>query len=364
MAGVRRVERAAAGWAGAGRAAAARAGAGWADRETRTVTIWLWVAFLAVVLVMLSLDLGVFHRAGHAVSITDAVVWTTVWIVLALAFNVAVYALYEHRVLGLGTTIGYELTGRQAALQFFTGYVIEKSLSLDNIFVIALIFGYFAVPAEHQHRVLFWGIIGALLMRGVMIAAGTALIHRFAWITYVFGGLLILSAIKMLVVPHDRLQPDHNPLVRAARRLFRVSTDFEGHRFFTRVNGRRAVTPLFLVLLVVESTDVLFAVDSIPAILAITRDPFIVFTSNVFAILGLRSLYFVLAGAIGRFRYLKLSLVILLIYVGIKLLLAHHYPISTLVSLGIIAGILATGVVASILAGRPGRAATPSPSGR
>ena len=323
--------------------------------------VWLWIGFVAVVLAMLAIDLGVFHRRSHVVKVAEAVTWTTVWVITSLLFNWAVYYLYEYHVLGIGASLGHELTGKQAALQFFTGYVIEKSLSLDNIFVIALIFTYFGVRAEYQHRILFWGILGALVLRGVMIGAGAVLIQRFSWTTYVFGVLLLLTAVKMLIARHDNLEPGKNPLVRLARRLYPVSADFEGQRFFTRRNGRRVTTPLFLVLLVVESSDVLFAVDSIPAIFAVTHDPFLVFTSNVFAILGLRSLYFVLAGVMDRFRYLKMSLVFLLAYVGVKMLLAHHYPIPTLVSLAVIGGILSVGVIASVLAGHRDSAPLVSP---
>ena len=325
------------------------------------MTIWLWIGFVVLVLALLALDLGVFHRKTHAVTISEAAVWTTVWVILSLLFTAAVYWLYEHHFLGIGQAIGHQLSGGQASLQFFTGYVIEKSLSLDNIFVIALIFAYFRIPAMFQHRVLFWGILGALVMRGAMIAAGTVLIHRFAWVTYVFGVLLIATAIRLLVARHDNLKPDRNVLVRLARRIYPVSTELDGQKFFTRITGQRAITPLLLVLLVVESTDILFAVDSIPAIFAVTQDPFIVFTSNVFAILGLRSLYFVLAGVMDRFRYLKMSLVFLLAFVGVKMLLVHHYPIPTLVSLGIISGILSVGVVASVLAGHRDSAALVSP---
>lgn len=325
------------------------------------MTIWLWIGFVALVLVMLALDLGVFHRRSRPIGISEAAVWTTVWVILALLFNASVYYLYHHHVFGIGLEIGHALTGEQAALQFFTGYVIEKSLSLDNIFVIALIFTYFRVQAQYQHRVLFWGILGALVMRGVMIGAGAALIARFAWMTYVFGVLLLLTAIKMLVARHDNLEPGRNPLVRLARRLYPVSRDFEDQRFFTRIDGRRAITPMLLVLLVVESSDLLFAVDSIPAIFAVTHDPFLVYTSNVFAILGLRSLYFVLAGVMDKFRYLKVSLVCLLAFVGIKMLLAHHHPIPTLASLGIISGILSVGALASILVGHRDAAPLVSP---
>ena len=325
------------------------------------MTIWLWVGFVLLVMALLALDLGVFHRKTHAVSISEAAVWTTVWVILSLLFNAALYWMYEHNLLGIGRGVGEQLSGGQAALQFFTGYVIEKSLSLDNIFVIALIFAYFRIPSALQHRVLFWGILGAMLMRGGMIAAGTALIHRFEWVTYVFGGLLILTAVKLLVARHDNLEPERNLLVRLTRRFYPVSTELDGQKFFTRLNGRRAITPLLLVLLVVESSDLLFAVDSIPAIFAVTRDPFIVFTSNIFAILGLRSLYFVLAGVLDKFRYLKTSLVFLLAFVGVKMLLAHHYEIPTLVSLGIISGILTVGVLASIVAGHRDSAALVSP---
>jgi tellurite resistance protein TerC len=247
--------------------------------------------------------------------------------------------------------MGGALDGWQAAMQFLTGYLVEKSLSVDNIFVIAAVFAYFRVPAHQQHRVLFWGILGAIVMRGVMIGLGAALIHRFSWSVYLFGALLIFSAVKMLRMKEDDIHPDRNLAVRLARRVFRVTTDGGDGRFIVKQDGRWAVTPLFLALLLVETTDVMFAVDSIPAIFAITRDPFIVFTSNIFAILGLRSLYFAMAGLMDKFRYLKLSLVALLFLVGIKMIVSHHYPIPTGVSLGVIAAVLAVGVIASLLAG-------------
>jgi len=325
------------------------------------MTMWLWIGFVLFVLGMLALDLGVFNRKAHVVKIREAIAWTVFWVVLALVFNVAVYYMYEQHWLGIGVRLGHELDGRTAALQFFTGYVIEKSLSLDNIFVIALIFGYFNVPAIHQHRVLFWGILGALVMRGVMILAGAALIERFDWIVYVFGVLLILTAVKMLIARHDNLDAGKNPLIRLAKRLCPVTDAFDGPRFFTRVDNRRAITPLFLALLIVESTDLLFAIDSIPAIFAITRDPFIVFTSNVFAILGLRSLYFALAGLMDKFHYLKTSLVFVLAFVGVKMLLSHHYPIPTPVSLGVILGTLSVGAIASIIGRKRDTAALLSP---
>ena len=252
-------------------------------------------------------------------------------------------------------------SGKDAALKFFTGYVIEKSLSLDNIFVIAMIFSYFKVPSMYQHRVLFWGILGALVLRGIMIVVGTALIQNFAWMIYIFGGFLIITAIKMLITRHDNIEPDKNILIRMARKIYPVTKDFEGPKFFSKINNVKAITPLFLVLLVIESTDVLFAIDSIPAIFSVTTDPFIVFTSNVFAILGLRSLYFALAAMIDKFRYLKMSLVFVLAYVGVKMILSHSYPIPTIVSLSIIATILFVGVFASIIASKNDTAKLKSP---
>ncbi len=314
-----------------------------------SVVIWLWIGFLAVIFVLLALDLGVFNRRAHAISINEAGVWTAIWVVMALVFNVCIYTLYEHHVFGIGKVIGHPVGGSEAALDFLTGYLIEKSLSLDNIFVIALIFTYFHIPVAYQHRVLFWGIVGAVVFRGIMILLGSALISRFEWITYVFGGILIVTAIKLLVTQHESVQPDRNIFVRLARRMYPVSPHMDGPRFFTQLNGARAVTPVFIAMLVVESSDIMFAVDSIPAIFAITHDPFIVFTSNIFAILGLRSLYFVLAGVLDRFRYMKYSLVVLLAFIGVKMLIAEFYHIPTLISLGAICLILAAGVVASLL---------------
>ncbi len=323
--------------------------------------IWLWLAFIVLILGLLALDLGVVNRKAHVIRTPEALAWTGFWVALALVFNVAVFYLYKHHWMGIGLEIGHELTGRQAALQFLTGYLIEKSLSLDNVFVIALIFAYFQVPLAYQHRVLFWGVLGALVLRGLMIAAGTALIHRFDWVVYVFGAILILTAVKMLVARHDNLKPGRNPLVKLARRLFPMTDGYRGQHFLAEVNGKKAITPLFLVLLVVESSDVLFAVDSIPAIFAITRDPFLVFTSNVFAVLGLRSLYFALAGLMHRFRYLKMGLVFVMAYVGIKMLLSHHYPIPTTVSLAVIAGMLSVAVLASVTGAKLDTAPLESP---
>jgi len=325
------------------------------------MAIIVWIAFIGLVLGFLALDLGVFHRRPHAISIKEAMAWTAFWVALALVFNGLVFLLYEHHWLDFGTSMRQELEGSEAALKFFTGYVVEKSLSVDNIFVIAMIFAYFGVPLTYQHRVLFWGILGALVLRGAMIAAGAALIARFSWTVYLFGALLLITAAKLLITRHDNLVPERNLLVRWARKMYPVSSDFVGSRFFTVVDGKRAITPLFLALLVVESSDAVFAVDSIPAIFAVTRDSFIVFTSNVFAILGLRSLYFAVAGMIARFRFLKMSLVFLLAFIGVKMLLAHHHPIPTAVSLAVIVGILSVGIIASVFAAHLDTAPLESP---
>ena len=327
--------------------------------------IWVWIAFLLLIFAMLALDLGVFNRKAHVVGMGEALAWTGVWVALALAFNVGVYFMYQYNWMDIAIgTDGIRVPGKEAALDFFTGYLIEKSLSLDNIFVIAMIFSYFSVPLMYQHRVLFWGILGALVMRGVMIAAGVALVRKLDWIFYVFGAFLIVTAIKMFFVRQENLAPEKNPLIRFARRSFPVTQDFDGQKFFSRVDGKKAITPLFLALIMVESSDVLFAVDSIPAIFAITTDPFLVFTSNIFAILGLRSLYFALAALMEKFRFLKISLVFLLAFVGVKMILAHHYPISTKVSLAVIVAILLSGVAASLLGTRRNAAPGESSSGK
>ncbi|MDH4126437.1 MAG: TerC/Alx family metal homeostasis membrane protein [Gammaproteobacteria bacterium] len=314
-------------------------------------TVLVWIAFLVLITLVVALDLGVFHRKQHVVSLPEALGWSAVWVSLALAFNVGVYYLYEINPAGWDIDTA-QLTGQQAAIQFFTGYLVEKSLSIDNIFVIAMIFAHFRVPLAEQHRVLFWGIFGAVVLRGVMIFGGIALIERFDWVIYLLGALLLFSAASMLVVRHDNLAPESNFVIRLVRRLYPVTGEFHGGRFFVTVDGVRHATPLFLALVLVETSDVTFAIDSIPAIFAITRDPFIVFTSNIFAILGLRSLYFVLAGLMDKFRYLKVSLVFLLAFIGVKMLLAHHYPIPNVVSLAVIGGILSVGILASMLAGR------------
>ena len=325
------------------------------------MTPLIWAAFIALILALLALDLGVFNRRPHEISVTEALGWSAFWVALALSFNVGVFWLYENNWIGAGLAFPEDVSGRTAALEFLTGYLLEKSLSLDNIFVIALIFTYFRVPLAYQHRVLFWGVVGALALRGVMIGAGAALLHRFAWMTYVFGGLLLLTAARMLMARHDTLAPEENLAVRAARRLLPVTTEFDGARFFTMRDGVRTATPLLLVLIMVETTDVMFAVDSIPAIFAVTHDPFIVYTSNVFAILGLRSLYFALAPMLERFRYLKTSLVFVLAYIGVKMLLAHTQPIPAAVSLAVVAGILGVGLAASLMGGHRDPAALRAP---
>lgn len=300
-----------------------------------TAHLWLWLGFNLFILGMLALDLGVFHRKAREVSFRESIAWTGVWVALALLFNAGVW----------------HFAGQQKALEFFTGYVIEKSLSVDNVFVFALVFTHFAVPANCQHRVLFWGIFGALIMRAMMIAVGAALISRFSWIVYLFGAFLIVTGLKMLLArseaPRD---PANNFLVRGFKRFMPVSSGRHEGRFFVRENGVLMATPLFIVLLVVEFTDLVFAVDSIPAIFAVTTDPFIVYTSNVFAILGLRSLYFALAGSMHRFHRLKTGLALVLAFVGVKMLLAHSpWKIDTPVSLAVIVLVLTASVIASLL---------------
>ena len=348
--------------------------------------IWPWIGFIALVLLMLALDLGVFHRKAHVVSVKEALAWSVVWLAMGLAFAVFVYFAYEGRWFGLGTVAdavdGLMNGGRTAAEKYLTGYVVEKSLSVDNIFVISLIFSSFAVPSLYQHRVLFWGILGALVMRGAMIGLGARLIAEYHGVLYVFAIFLILTAIKMLFLKTEPADPNKNIVVRLTRRFFPVTARFHGEHFIVRAgapasyegevpgasalpdevvaNARPGVlllTPLALALVMVEATDLIFAADSIPAILAITTDPFLVFTSNVFAILGLRSLYFALAGLVDRFRYLKVSLALVLLAVGVKMLLAEWLKLAlgkhfNLYLLTGVLGILAAGVVGSLIAER------------
>jgi tellurite resistance protein TerC len=293
-----------------------------------------WVLFNIFVLVMLALDLGVFHRKAHVVKIKEALIWSAVWIALALLFNVGVYYW----------------RGPQIALEFLTGYLLEKSLSVDNVFVFLLIFSYFRVPALCQHKVLFWGILGALIMRAIFIAAGITLIQQFHWVIYVFGAFLIFTGIKMALQKDKEIHPEKNPVIKLFRRLMPVTQDYdEKSRFFVRKAGRLHATPLFVALLVVETTDVIFAVDSIPAVLAITHDPFIVYTSNVFAILGLRALYFALAGIMQLFHYLHYGLSAILVFVGVKMLITEIYKIPITIALGVVAGILLVSVIASLV---------------
>jgi tellurite resistance protein TerC len=298
------------------------------------ITAWHWTSFIAAVLVFLVLDLGVFHRHAQIISFKEAFGWTSVFFVLAMIFA--------------GTLI--PTRGQDEATEFVTGYLIELSLSMDNVFVIALVFAYFRVPLQYQHRVLFWGILGALLMRGLMIWVGSELVTRFSWMLYVFGGFLILTGVRMVFSDQEGVDPERNPVLRAVRRLFPVSNDMDGEHFTTRLNGRFALTPTALVLVMVETTDLIFAVDSIPAIFAVTQKPFIVFTSNVFAILGLRSLYFVLANAIGYFRYLKFGLSLVLVFIGGRMLARYfEIEIRTGVSLLVVVGLIFASIMVSVL---------------
>ncbi len=346
--------------------------------------IWIWIAFITFVLVLLALDLGFFHRKAHVVSVKEALAWSAVWITMGLAFAVFVYFAYGGQWFGLGAVPdvvdGLTNDGAMAAEKYLTGYVVEKSLSVDNIFVIAMIFGFFAVPPLYQHRVLFWGILGALVMRGAMIGLGAMLIAEYHWILYLFAAFLILTAIKMLFINAEHTDPNKTIVLRLARRWFPVTARFHGEHFFVRAGapasyetevpgapvlpdevverarpGTLLLTPLALALVMVEATDLIFAVDSIPAIFAITGDPFLVFTSNVFAILGLRSLYFALAGMVKKFRYLKVSLALVLLLVGVKMLLAEWLKLAlgkhfNLYLLMAVFAILAAGVATSLLA--------------
>ncbi|MSU58469.1 MAG: TerC family protein [Pedosphaera sp.] len=315
-----------------------------------TPQLWMWIGFGAFVLAMLALDLGVFHRQSHTVGMKEALTWSGVWIALALLFNAGVW----------------HWRGGDKGLEFLTGYLVEMSLSVDNLFVFLLIFAYFKVPAQYQHKVLFWGILGALLMRAVFIGAGIALIQKFHWIIYVFGAVLVVSGLKMAFQQDNEVHPEKNPVLRLFRRLMPVTTEYHAGRFFVKPDKRWLATPLFIVLLMLETTDLVFAVDSVPAVLAITTDPFIVYTSNVFAILGLRSMFFALAGVMKMFVYLHYGLAAVLVFVGGKMLLAGFYKIPTLASLLVIVGLLGVAVAASLLhAARqptPADAPVPKPS--
>ncbi|HLN85024.1 MAG TPA: TerC family protein [Candidatus Limnocylindrales bacterium] len=307
----------------------------------------LWIVFNVFVLGMLTLDLGVFHRKAHSVSIKEAGIWSCVWVSLALIFNLGIYYLW----------------GQERALEFLAGYVIEKSLSVDNLFVFLMIFQYFNTPAQYQHRILFWGIIGALILRAIFIATGSALLGNFHWTIYVFGGFLVITGIKMLLQGDEKIEPEHNPVVRLFERMMPVTHDYHGQNFFITKEGKTHATLMMLVLIVVETTDVIFAVDSIPAIFAVTQDPFIVYTSNVFAILGLRALYFMLAGIMAMFVYLKIGLSFVLCFVGAKMLLVDVYKIPIGASLAVIGGVLLLAVIASLIVARK-QTATMAPATR
>lgn len=314
--------------------------------------IVFWIGFLVLVLCFLALDLGIFHKKEHVIETKEALRWTAFWIAVSLIFNGFIYFAYHGNWLGIGLKEGVpQISGLEAAMDFLAGYVVEKSLSLDNIFVMAVIFQYFKVPRLYQHRVLFWGILGAIVMRGAFIFGGSALIAEFEWMIYVFGIFLIFTAVKMnFMDSEESVDPEKNMLLKVAKKFFPVTSEIHGNRFFvTLENGKRAITPLFLALLMIESTDLIFAMDSLPAIFAITLDPFLIFTSNIMAILGMRSLYFALAALIGQFRFLKKSLIVVLAFVGVKMLLSHTIHIPAWLSLGIIFVSIAIGIMASVL---------------
>jgi tellurite resistance protein TerC len=301
------------------------------------VPIWAWAGVVALILAMLAVDLFVFHRDAHAVSLREAAVTSVVWVALGLGFAVVVAMAW----------------GGSAAGEYLAGYLIEKSLSVDNLFVFALLLGYFAVPAEYQHRVLFWGVLGALIFRAVFIAAGAALLENLHWTIYVFGGFLLFTGVRMARHRSDEVQPERNPILRAVRRIVPLTSEYHGQRFFVRDGVKRYATPMLAVLVAVETTDVLFAVDSIPAIFAVTDEPFLIFTSNAFAILGLRALYFLLARMMNRFVFLKIGLAAVLVFVGAKMLLTDVLPVPVWASLLAIGLVLATSVIASLRATRP-----------
>lgn len=298
--------------------------------------VWSWILFNLFVLLMLALDLGVFHRDAHAISLKEALIWSAVWIALALTFNVGVF------IVG----------GTDTGIQFFTGYLVEKSLSVDNIFIFVLLFTYFAVPASNQHRILFWGVLGALIMRGILIGLGSVLLESFHWIVYLFGAFLVFTGLRMAFQKQERVEPEKNPLFKLIRRVIPVTEDFEKDHFFVRRAGKLFATPMLLALVVIETTDLIFAVDSVPAVFAITTDPFIVYTSNVFAILGLRSLCFVFANVIHKFYYLKVALAVILTFVGVKMLVSGVVHVPTWTSLLVIALVLTVAIIASVIRAR------------
>lgn len=309
----------------------------------------LWIGFIVLICILLALDLGVFNRTAHVITTREALKWTTVWVSVSLLFSVFIYFAYENDWLHYTASEAY--SGQKAVLTYLTGYLVEQSLSIDNVFVMAVIFGYFRIPAINQHRVLFWGILGAIVFRGLMIGVGSVLIQTYSWVTYLFGAILLYAAYKMLA-SHDEAPVDieHNATIRLVKRIVPVTKGFHGDQFFIRRRGIIAATPLFVTLMVVESTDIMFAFDSIPAIFAITSDPFIIFTSNIFAILGLRSLYFVLASILDRFHYLRYSLVAILAFVGLKMIAINWLHLPEWLSLAFIAGALLLGILPSLWA--------------
>lgn len=305
------------------------------------IPIWAWLIFGAFILGFLVLDIKVFHRKSHVITIRQSLKWTAFWIVIALLFNLVLY---------------FWLGGEQA-LDYLTVYLIEKSLSVDNLFVFLMVFSFFSVPAAYQHKVLFWGIIGAIVLRLAFIEAGATLLERFDWVFYIFGALLIIAALRMALQKERELHPEKNPVLKLLRRFIGVTDCYEGDRFFIKRAGKYVATPLFIVVIVIETTDVVFALDSIPAAFSITTDKFIVYTANIFAILGLRSLYFALAGIMPLFHYLKYGLVVVLMFVGVKMLLEHHYEMPTSIALGVVVAVLASAVVASVIRNRRIKAA-------
>ncbi|AYN68121.1 TerC family protein [Euzebyella marina] len=307
--------------------------------------MWVWIIFIAVVIVFLALDLGVFHKNEHVIKSKEAGIWTAVWVSVALGFSGVIYWLFSSGLVENPTG----LTPNNAVLKYVTGYLIELSLSIDNVFVIAVIFSAFKIPALYQHRVLFWGILGAIIFRGLMILFGVALITKFEWIIYVFGVFLLYTAFKMLKSDDSDFDPKNSWIFKQAKKLFPITGQLHGHDFFVKRMGVRAATPLFMALIVIELTDVLFALDSIPAILAITADPFIVFSSNILAILGLRSMYFLISRMLEKFRYINYSLVVILAFVGLKMLFSHYIELPEWVSLTVISVSLLAGIVASLL---------------
>ncbi|MEO8210995.1 MAG: TerC family protein [bacterium] len=303
------------------------------NKNFMSYELFLWIAFNVFILLMLALDLGILQKKNHVISVKEALIWSVIWIILALLFNVFIY---------------FEM-GKGKALEWFTGYLLERSLSIDNIFVFVLLFAYFKVPPEFQHKVLFWGVLGALILRAILIALGVILVTKFAWIIYVFGAFLVFTGFKMAFQNDTNIEPEKNIIIRLFKRFFSVTNEYHGADFFVIIDGKRLATPLLVVLIATEFTDLIFAFDSIPAIFAVTSDPYIIYTSNIFAILGLRAMYFVLAGVIEKFHYLKTGLSMILIFIGFKMLIIDIFKIPVGYSLGVIAIILIASIVFSLL---------------